>query len=63
MHRRSYYMVNAITLYRLIAAPFLLLLIINHNLEVFRWLLGLSFFTDAIDGYLARKYKVTSAFG
>jgi CDP-diacylglycerol--glycerol-3-phosphate 3-phosphatidyltransferase len=56
-------MVNATTLYRLIAAPFLLLLIINHNLEVFRWLLGLSFFTDAIDGYLARKYKVTSAFG
>ncbi len=63
MHRRSYYVVNAITLYRLIAAPFLLLLIINHNLEVFKWLLGLSFFTDAIDGYLARKQKVTSAFG
>jgi CDP-diacylglycerol--glycerol-3-phosphate 3-phosphatidyltransferase len=63
MHKRSYYIINGITLYRAIAAPFLVLLIIEHKAELFRWLLVLSFFTDAIDGYLARRYKVTSILG
>ncbi|HEY0678835.1 MAG TPA: CDP-alcohol phosphatidyltransferase family protein [Chitinophagaceae bacterium] len=63
MYKRAYYMVNAITFYRMVAAPLLLLLVINHQLEVFRWLLAVSFFTDAIDGFLARRYKVSSAFG
>jgi CDP-diacylglycerol--glycerol-3-phosphate 3-phosphatidyltransferase len=36
---------------------------ISHQMEIFRWMLVLSFFTDAIDGILARKYKVTSALG
>lgn len=63
MHKRSYYMVNSITLYRILAAPFLVLLIINYRLDWFKWLLALSFFTDAIDGYLARRYKVASILG
>jgi len=63
MHKRSYYIVNSITLYRLLAAPMLVLLIINYRLDWFKWLLALSFFTDAIDGYLARKYKVASIMG
>jgi CDP-diacylglycerol--glycerol-3-phosphate 3-phosphatidyltransferase len=50
-------------MYRLIAVPFLLFLIFTHQLQVFRWLLPVSFFTDAIDGFLARRYKVTSTFG
>jgi phosphatidylglycerophosphate synthase len=56
-------MVNAITVYRLIAAPVLLLLITNNHLKTFSILLCISFFTDAIDGYLARKYDVNSLLG
>lgn len=63
MYKSSSYIVNGITLYRLLAAPFLVYLIINHRLELFKWMLGISFFTDAIDGYLARKYNVTSIAG
>lgn len=63
MHKRSYYMVNGITLYRMMAAPFLIFLIVNQRPDLFKWLLALSFFTDAIDGYLARRYKVISVLG
>ena len=56
-------MVNSITAYRLIAAPILLLLIINNQLKTFSILLCISFFTDAIDGYLARKFSVQSLLG
>jgi len=45
------------------AAPFLLLLLFTGNYDIFKWLLALSFFTDLIDGFLARKYKVTSILG
>jgi CDP-diacylglycerol--glycerol-3-phosphate 3-phosphatidyltransferase len=63
MHKPSYYRINAITLYRLIAAPVLLLLLFYGQLAIFKWLLAVSFLTDAVDGYLARRYKVTSKFG
>lgn len=63
MHRRSFYIVNAITIYRIIISPVLLLLIINNQPEVFKWVLFFSFFTDAIDGFLARQYKIVSAMG
>lgn len=63
MHKRNYYMVNGITLYRMMAAPFLIFLIVNQRPDLFKWLLALSFFTDAIDGYLARRYKVMSVLG
>lgn len=63
MHKRSYYVVNTITSYRLLAAPVLILLIIYHRTELFKWLLAISFLTDAFDGYLARRYGVTSIFG
>ena len=56
-------MINGITLYRIIAAPFLLVLIFTSQYELFKWLLGLSFFTDLIDGFLARKYNVASILG
>lgn len=38
-------------------------LIITGRTEEFKWLLAVSFFTDAIDGYLARRFKVASVFG
>lgn len=62
-HKSNYYIVNAITFYRLVAAPVLLIMLVTNQLAIFKWLLAVSFFTDAIDGYLARKYKVTSVLG
>ena len=62
-HKQAWYIINGITLYRVIAAPFLLVLLFTGNYELFKWLLALSFFTDLIDGYLARKFKVASVLG
>ncbi|HVW15993.1 MAG TPA: CDP-alcohol phosphatidyltransferase family protein [Mucilaginibacter sp.] len=50
-------------MYRLAAAPFLVALVFFGHLNLFKWLLLISFLTDAIDGFLARKYKITSIFG
>ena len=61
--KRWYYIVNGITLYRLLSAPVLVFLIFTNNTELFKWLLVVSFGTDAIDGYFARKYKVVSLLG
>ena len=62
-HPLPYYVINGITLYRLLSAPFLLFLAIRGNLELFRAMLALSFFTDAIDGALSRMFRVSSLFG
>jgi CDP-diacylglycerol--glycerol-3-phosphate 3-phosphatidyltransferase len=58
-----YYLINGITLYRLIASLVLILLICLEQVDLFKWLLALSFLTDTVDGYLARKLKVISLFG
>ncbi len=63
MHKKSYYIINGITVYRLIAAPLLAILIIYNLPGIFKWLLAVSYLTDAVDGYLARKFKVTSIAG
>ncbi len=62
-HKKAWYVINGITIYRIAAAPFLLVLLFYGRIEIFKWLLALSFFTDLIDGFLARKYKVTSVMG
>jgi len=62
-HKSSYYVINGITLYRIVAAPFLLILLFTEHYQMFKWLLAISFFTDLIDGYLARKYQVASILG
>ncbi len=49
--------------YRIVAAPFLLILIWFDLRLIFTWLLLISYCTDAIDGYLARRLKITSARG
>ncbi len=49
--------------YRIFAAPFLLVLIWVDQQLIFTWLLLVSYSTDAIDGYLARKLKITSPRG
>jgi phosphatidylglycerophosphate synthase len=63
MYKRGYYIVNAITLYRLAAAPLLIFLALDHQSGPFKWLLAVSFFTDLIDGYFSRRNKVTSVLG
>jgi phosphatidylglycerophosphate synthase len=62
-HKTSYYVINAITLYRLVSAPVLLVLAFTRSLDLFKWLMAFSFFTDAVDGPLSRKFNVASVFG
>ena len=49
--------------YRIASAPLLLVLIALDELQIFTWLLLMSYSTDAIDGYLARKLEITSPRG
>jgi phosphatidylglycerophosphate synthase len=49
--------------YRIAAAPLLIILIWLDKRQLFTWFLLISYLTDAIDGYLARKLKITSARG
>ena len=56
-------MVNGITIYRILAVFALIVLIVHHDWHVFRWVLPLSFLTDAVDGFLARRYGVISKVG
>ncbi len=63
MKSPAYYFVNAITGYRLLSAFLLFYLVYADRLDVFRWLIAVSFATDMADGYLARKFSVTSVFG
>lgn len=49
--------------YRIAAAPFLLIILLLDAREIFTWLLLVSYCTDMIDGFLARKLKITSARG
>jgi phosphatidylglycerophosphate synthase len=60
---RAVRIVNLITLYRIVTAPLLLVLGLTGHINLFKWLLLASFTTDAIDGYIARKYKATSVLG
>lgn len=50
-------------MYRIVMFPVLVLLIVFMQTDWFKWLLAISFFTDAIDGYLARTFSVTSIAG
>src|SRR6187402_574951 len=63
MRRLLFYLINFLTYYRLIAAPILIVLMACHQVFLFKWLLAISFFTDAVDGTLARTYRVTSKRG
>jgi len=55
--------INAISLYRTIAFPVLMFLIFTNRFDVFKWMLIVSFLTDAVDGFLARKFKANSVLG
>ncbi len=49
--------------YRILAVPLLIALIWLGEREIFTWFLLISYSTDAIDGFLARRLKITSARG
>ncbi len=49
--------------YRIFAAPILLMFLLLQFREVFAILLLISYSTDAIDGFLARRLKITSPRG
>ena len=49
--------------YRILAVPLLVALIWLGERELFTWFLLVSYSTDAIDGFLARKLKISSARG
>ena len=49
--------------YRIFAVPILIVFIWLGERELFSWFMLISYSTDAIDGYLARKLKISSARG
>lgn len=61
--RRPMRLVNTISFFRVAAFPVFIFLLITKNLDVFKWLILVSFITDAVDGYLARKFNVISVLG
>lgn len=54
--------VTFLTLYRILISPVLLILVF-HDQPSFKWLLLSAFITDAMDGFLARTWKVTTKLG
>ncbi|MCB0462190.1 MAG: CDP-alcohol phosphatidyltransferase family protein [Flavobacteriaceae bacterium] len=60
---KNYNIADWFSFYRVVAAPFLVLLMWLDQRQLFAWFLLISYSTDAIDGYLARKLKITSPRG
>jgi CDP-diacylglycerol--glycerol-3-phosphate 3-phosphatidyltransferase len=60
---KNYNIADWFSFYRILAAPFLLFLLWLNVREIFSWILLISYSTDMIDGFLARKLKITSARG
>ena len=60
---KNYNIADWFSFYRVAAAPFLLVLIWFDERLIFAWLLLISYLTDAIDGFLARKLKISSPRG
>ncbi len=54
---------NLLSASRLVAAPMLVLLALQGYRDAFLWLLAAAFFTDAVDGTLARLTGQASRFG
>ncbi|MCP4976261.1 MAG: CDP-alcohol phosphatidyltransferase family protein [Maribacter sp.] len=60
---KSFNIADWFSFYRIFAVPLLVALIWIGERELFTWFLLVSYSTDAIDGYLARKLKISSARG
>lgn len=55
-------LVNMCTTYRIVICPVLLVMLFNDH-PAFKWVLLSAFITDALDGFLARAFRVTSKLG
>lgn len=60
---KSFNIADWFSFYRILAVPLLLGLIWVGEREWFSWMLLVSYSTDAIDGFLARRLKISSARG
>lgn len=60
---KNYNIADWFSFYRIVAAPFLFILIWSDFRIIFTCLLLISYCTDAIDGFLARRLNITSARG
>ena len=60
---KNYNIADWFSFYRISAVPFLLILLWFDQREIFTWFLLISYCTDMIDGFLARKLKIASARG
>ncbi len=60
---RNFNVADWFSFYRIAAAPVLIAISLLGHRELFTWMLLLSYSTDAIDGFLARKLKITSPRG
>jgi CDP-diacylglycerol--glycerol-3-phosphate 3-phosphatidyltransferase len=54
---------NIITLYRLLAFPVILYFIVTEKERLFAIFLIINLFTDIIDGYIARRFKMETEIG
>lgn len=60
---KNYTIPDWFSFYRIVASPVLVVIALLGYRDLFTWLLLLSFSTDAVDGFLARRLKVTSPLG
>jgi len=60
---RNTRLVNLLSLYRIFTAPVLLVMLYTGNDIIFKWMLLVSFSTDMLDGFFARRLKVTTILG
>ena len=60
---RNFNIADWFSFYRILAAPFLLLMLFADQRALFTWFLLVSFSTDMIDGFLARTLKISSPRG
>jgi CDP-diacylglycerol--glycerol-3-phosphate 3-phosphatidyltransferase len=54
---------NILSLYRIIIFPFVLWLIFSNNESLFTLFISISFITDFLDGFIARKFKMQTNIG
>lgn len=60
---KNYNIADWFSFYRIASSPILLLFIALGQRELFSWFLLISYTTDMIDGFLARKLRITSPRG
>ena len=60
---REFNIADWFSFYRIMAIPFLLAFLLMGHRELFTWFLLVSYSTDAIDGFLARRLNLSSARG